>query len=75
MLLNKNGLSIQGVCQMAVYKFKKEDTIECVMTTMYEVEAPSLAKAKSLLDKAKQVGLMFTDADILTEGKIEYVKK
>jgi len=59
---------------MKTFKFKKEDVIECTMTTFYEVEATSLAQAKKMADTAKQVGLMFTEADIIEDGRIEYVK-
>jgi hypothetical protein len=46
------------------------------MTTLIEVSASSLTVAKSLIlnGKGEQVGLMFTDADILEEGEVKYVK-
>jgi hypothetical protein len=61
---------------MTTYKFKKEDTIECTMTTLIEVEANTLKSAKSLILKGQgeQVGLMFTDADVLEEGEVTYVE-
>jgi len=61
---------------MKTFKFKKEDRIECTMTTLYEVKADSLKEAKSLIlnGKGEQVGLMFTDADILDEREVKYVK-
>ena len=61
---------------MNTYKFNKVDMIECKMTTLIEVSASSLTVAKSLIlnGKGEQVGLMFTDADILEEGEVKYVK-
>jgi len=61
---------------MKTFKFKKEDMIECKMTTLYEVEAISLSEAKALIAKGKgeQVGIMFTEADVLEEGEVAYVK-
>ncbi|MBT4795377.1 MAG: hypothetical protein HON83_02995 [Candidatus Marinimicrobia bacterium] len=61
---------------MKTYKFNKVDMIECKMTTLIEVSASSLTVAKSLIlnGKGEQVGLMFTDADILEEGEVKYVK-
>lgn len=59
---------------MKTFKFKKEDVIECTMTTLYEVEATSLTQAKKKIDTAKQVGLMFTNAEVLEEGEIKYEK-
>jgi len=61
---------------MKTYKFNKVDMIECKMTTLIEVSASSLTVAKSLIlnGKGEQVGLMFTDADVLEEGEVKYVK-
>jgi len=59
---------------MKTFKFKKEDRIVCTMTTLYEVKAQSLAQAKKVSNTGEQVGLMFTESDILEEGGIKYVK-
>jgi hypothetical protein len=59
---------------MKTFKFKQEETIECVMTTLFEVEAKSLSQAKKLTSEYHQVGVMFTEAVVLEEGDIEYVK-
>jgi len=53
---------------MKTFKFKKEDRIVCTMTTLYEVKAQSLAQAKKVSNTGEQVGLMFTESDILEEG-------
>jgi len=59
---------------MKTFKFKKEDRIVCTMTTLYEVKAQSLAQAKKVSEKGKQVGVMFTNADVLDEGEVVYDK-
>lgn len=61
---------------MKTYKFNKEDVIKCKMTTLYEVKSTSLGEAKALIvnGEGEQVGLMFTEADVLDEGGIKYAK-
>jgi len=59
---------------MKTFKFKKEDRIVCTMTTLYEVKAQSLAQAKKVSNTGEQVGLMFTNADVLDEGEVVYDK-
>lgn len=58
------------------YTFEKKERIECSMTTLYEVEAMSLKEAKSLIvnGNGEQVGVMFTEADVLEDGEVTYVK-
>lgn len=61
---------------MKTYTFEKKERIECSMTTCFEVEAMSLKEAKSLIvnGNGEQVGVMFTEADVLEEGEVTYVK-
>ncbi len=61
---------------MKTYKFNKEDVIKCKMTTLYEVKSTSLGEAKALIvnGEGEQVGLMFTEADVLDEGGIKHAK-
>jgi len=56
--------------------FNKEERIECLMTTIWEVETYSLAQARKLIEQGQgeSIGLMFTESEVIEEGEVKYVK-